>query len=177
MPRFMPEGALNNMSFDKMAVEDATGDLAEALKQMYAIKNANWTPELKDNVERQITLRCIDRNWTKHIDDMSALRNSIYLRSYAHTNPLQAYNNEGYQMFSDMLDMAAIETILNLLNVVVRVNPKTEPEENVNKENAVDAEEVKPEENKQNPVIEAKNKEDKSLLDDGTEPTVTAKEH
>ena len=79
-------------------------------------------------------------------------------------------------MFSDMLDMAAIETVLNLLNVVVRVNPKTESEPD--KENAVEAEQVNPEETKKenDPVIESKNKEDKSLLDDGTEPTVTAKE-
>ena len=75
MPRFMPEGALNNMAFDKLAVEDATTDLATALKEMYAIRNENWPAELKDNVERQVTLRCIDRNWTKHIDDMSSLRN------------------------------------------------------------------------------------------------------
>ena len=163
MPRFMPEGSFNYKLYEQLTVDEATPDLAETLKEMYNIKNKNWTPELRDQVERQVTLRCIDRNWTKHIDNMSSLRNSIYLRSYAQTNPLQAYNNEGYDMFNEMLEMSAIETVLNLLNIQIRVAPASEEQKNAVATPA-------------QPVIESKNKEDKSIIDTNKEPTVTAKE-
>ena len=90
---------------------------------------------------------------------------SIYLRSYGQSNPLQEYVNEGYKMFSDMLELIAIEVILNLENCRVRMNPKVE-------ENNEEAEQ-QPEE----PKIESKNKEDKSLLDTTKKPTLTTKEN
>ncbi len=172
MPRFMPEGSFNYKLYDQLTSEEASGDLCETLKEMYKIHSEEWPDDVKNQVERQITLRCIDRNWTKHIDDMALLRNSIYLRSYAQTNPLQAYNNEGYSMFNEMLDMSAIETVLNLVNVIIRKNPEPVAQDATPEAEAKPAEAPAPTE----PVIESKNKEDKSLLDDAKKPTVTAKE-
>ena len=40
----------------------------------------------------------IDRAWSNHIDTMSKLRDGIGLRSYAQSNPLQAYVTEGFNL-------------------------------------------------------------------------------
>lgn len=53
--------------------------------------------------EKTMVLRCIDRSWINHIDQMDKLRNGIHLRSYAQENPLKAYVSEGYEMFEDMM--------------------------------------------------------------------------
>ena len=52
-----------------------------------------------ERIERQISLRVIDRNWTKQIDDMTRFRESVGLRGYGQINPLQDYVNEGWAMF------------------------------------------------------------------------------
>jgi preprotein translocase subunit SecA len=57
---------------------------------------------------------------------MDKLREGIHLRSYANTNPLQAYVNEGYQLFGEMMDLIAIEVVLNLLNAQIQIK---KPEE------------------------------------------------
>lgn len=62
----------------------------------------------------------VDRSWTRHIDKMSKLREAIYLRSYANTNPLQAYTNEGYDMFEKMRTTISIDSIKMLLKVQIR---------------------------------------------------------
>ena len=64
-----------------------------------------------------ITLRCIDRNWTQQIDNMNRFRESVSLRGYAQTNPLQDYVNEGWAMFREMLEVISLEVVLNLMNI------------------------------------------------------------
>lgn len=68
-------------------------------------------------VEREVSLRTIDRAWIDHIDMMSKLREGIHLRSYAQDKPLQAYIEEGYQMFEEMSTRIAQE----ILNFCMRV--------------------------------------------------------
>lgn len=70
--------------------------------------------------ERTIVLRNMDRNWIEHIDMMDKLRNGIHLRSYAQNNPLQAYIEEGYQMFEEMMSRIAREVVFFALKVQVQ---------------------------------------------------------
>ena len=87
---------------------------------------------------------------------MSKLRESIYLRSYANSNPLQAYTNEGYDLFNKMALTISDEVVNNLLHVQVRVTPQPQqpaPEA----QPATDAEEVK--EVRETPTEEPKQEE------------------
>jgi preprotein translocase subunit SecA len=58
--------------------------------------------EISEDFERHITLRVIDEAWVKHISDMDSLRDGIGLRGYAQSNPLQAYTEEGFNLFDQM---------------------------------------------------------------------------
>ena len=64
-----------------------------------------------------MSLRTIDRAWSNHIDTMSKLRDGIGLRSYAQANPLQAYVQEGYSLFEDMMHTIAQEIVSFCMNV------------------------------------------------------------
>ena len=147
-PRFLPAGSLKAALYDEAYVDDVGPDLGEVIYDRYLEKRKEWPEELQGQVERNFILRCIDQNWTKHIDAMARLREGIHLRSYANVNPLQDYVNEGYKMFRECLDIASVDAVLNLVNVKIeRKDPEQQPEEN--KENVVDAEvEPKKEENK-----------------------------
>ena len=138
-PRFLPAGSLKAALYDEAYVDDVGPDLGEVIYDRYVEKRKEWPEELQGQVERNFILRCIDQNWTKHIDAMARLREGIHLRSYANINPLQDYVNEGYKMFRECLDIASVDAVLNLVNVKIeRKSPEQNPEEN--KENVVDAE-------------------------------------
>jgi preprotein translocase subunit SecA len=48
-------------------------------------------------------LHAIDRKWLDHLENMEALREAVYLRSYAQKNPLTEYKVEGFQIFDAMI--------------------------------------------------------------------------
>ena len=124
-PRFLPDGSLRKALYDESPADEAGQDLGIVIFDRYQEIKKTWPEELADRIERNFILRTMDNNWTKHIDAMARLREGIFLRSYANVNPLQDYVNEGYQMFRDMLNLASVEAVLNLVNVKVE---KREPE-------------------------------------------------
>ncbi|MDY5440750.1 MAG: preprotein translocase subunit SecA [Candidatus Enteromonas sp.] len=126
-PAFLPEGTINAAAFDESTVEEGGEDLGELLYRHFIKKRKTWPADIADRIERSITLTVIDRNWTKHIDTMSHLREGIGLRSYAHTNPLQDYVNEGYDLFREMNNTIAVDCVFNFLNARLRTQePKPE---------------------------------------------------
>ena len=125
-PAFMEPGTLPVSAYDEAPVEEAGEDLGESLYAIYFKKRATWPQEEADHAERQISLSVIDHNWTKHIDTMAHLREGIGLRSYAQTNPLQDYVNEGYDLFREMNDRIAVDTVYNFINVRIQ---RREPEQ------------------------------------------------
>ena len=75
-------------------------------------------------VEKTMVLRLMDRAWQNHIDVMSKLREGIHLRSYAQNNPLEAYVEEGYELFEEMMNTISndVVTFCNNLKVVMKDN-------------------------------------------------------
>ncbi len=48
-------------------------------------------------------LRQIDQRWQDHLENLEALREAVYLRSYAQRNPLLEYKLEGFQIFDELI--------------------------------------------------------------------------
>ena len=81
----------------------------------------NKTKPFADNVakiEKTVILKTIDKAWSEQIDQMTKLRDGIHLRAYAQNDPLQAYKEEGYIMFDNMMNSIAKE-VVNFLNNLV----------------------------------------------------------
>ena len=97
---------------------DVTTYCAEKIFTLYDDKIKDIRDEFKQ-FEKTIVLRNMDRNWIEHIDMMDKLRNGIHLRSYAQNNPLQAYIQEGYEMFEEMQARIAREVVFFALKVQV----------------------------------------------------------
>ena len=128
-PRFLPAGSIKASLYDESDVDDAGQEIGEWIHDYYNERKKEWPEELVQQVERNFILRCMDQNWTKHIDAMARLREGIFLRSYANVNPLQDYVNEGYRMFREMLELSSVDAVLNLVNVKVERNPAPAQEE------------------------------------------------
>lgn len=144
-PRFLPTGSIKVNLYDESPVEDCGPDLGDVIYDYFLERRAGWVPGSEEQVTRNIILHCIDQNWTKHIDAMARLREGIHLRSYANVNPLQDYVNEGYRMFRECLELASVDAVLNLVNVVVKPNEPQEEKKDVidNKEEPEKVEEKK----------------------------------
>lgn len=133
-PAFVDEGSFPYKAYEEATVEEGGEDLGEFLYQKYLSRRKAWTPEEADYIERNVSLSVIDRNWTKHIDTMAHLRDGIGLRSYAQTNPLQDYVNEGYALFREMNETVAVDCVRTFM----RVRLKT-PEEQAAEREAMEA--------------------------------------
>ena len=146
-PKFVPEGSFNDALYDEAPLEDAGQDLGDFLLDNYQIRRKQWGEDIAKQVERDICLQTIDQNWTKQIDTMARLREGIHLRSYANTNPLQDYVNEGQALFRECLEHISEEVVYKFLNVIVQIKKPVE-------EKAKEAE--KPAENE---VVDVESKE------------------
>ena len=129
VPRFLPDGVIKAALYDESTPEEGGEDLGEVLLESYLTKKKEWDKDLADRIERQITLKCIDRNWTQQIDNMTRFRESVSLRSYGQINPLQDYVNEGWAMFREMLETISLEVVLNLMNVKVEKKVEDKPQD------------------------------------------------
>ena len=74
---------------------------------------------LMREVERVVMLRVVDEYWMDHLDAMTELRRGIGLRGYGATKPIDAYKNEGFEMFEAMIRGIREETVRRLY--IVRV--------------------------------------------------------
>ena len=76
------------------------------------------------DIEREMMLRVVDSNWIDHIDDMDALRKGIGLRQYGQRDPVQSYQQEGYDMFEAMIANIRETVVIELMRIAPR--PVTE---------------------------------------------------
>ena len=88
---------------DGLSCEEIREQVQAAADKVYAQREAEYGPELMRELERVILLRVVDEYWMDHIDAMSELRKGIGLRGYGNVNPVDAYRQEGFDMFEAMI--------------------------------------------------------------------------
>ena len=79
----------------------------------------NGTPLMRE-LERVVMLRVVDEYWMDHIDAMDDLKRGIGLRGYGSVKPIDAYKQEGFDMFEAMVAGIREETVRRLFTVRVR---------------------------------------------------------
>ena len=79
----------------------------------------NGAPLMRE-LERVIMLRVVDEYWMDHIDAMDELKRGIGLRGYGSVKPIDAYKQEGFDMFEAMVQGIREETVRRLFTVQVR---------------------------------------------------------
>ncbi len=102
--------------------EDVIKILEEKIIGEYEEKIKDLPEEIVNDFEKVIALRVIDTHWMEHINTMDHLKEGIGLRSYAQTNPLVAYTNEGFELFDEMLEKISKDTTVYLLKAEIRQN-------------------------------------------------------
>lgn len=87
------------------------------LKEVYAEKEAEFTPELMRKIEREVYMQVLDVLWMQHLENMQHLREGIHWRSIGQRDPLVEYRAESQKLFEAVqmsLRDEVLKTILNL---------------------------------------------------------------
>ncbi len=123
---FLPKGTFRAEDFAGRnggeKLQDAAVQYAEQvyLKREEAFgPGPNGAPLLRE-LERVIMLRVVDEYWMDHIDAMTELKRGIGLRGYGNVKPIDAYKQEGFDMFEAMVHGIREETVRRLFTVQVR---------------------------------------------------------
>ena len=128
---FLPRGTLKLEDFRKADSGEIAARVLEIAQKTYAAREAafgpgpNGTPLMRE-LERVVMLRVVDEYWMDHIDAMTELKRGIGLRGYGATKPIDAYKQEGFDMFEAMVRGIREETVRRLYTVRVRVQQPIE---------------------------------------------------
>ncbi|HEY3293607.1 MAG TPA: preprotein translocase subunit SecA [Candidatus Nanopelagicaceae bacterium] len=87
----------------------------------YAAREEFLGSEVMRELERKILLSVLDRKWREHLYEMDYLQEGIGLRAMAQRDPLVEYQNEGFELFSAMMDAIKEEIAGYLFNIEVTV--------------------------------------------------------
>jgi preprotein translocase subunit SecA len=78
--------------------------LVDDAMRLYDQRETELGEELMRALERYLLLQIIDNKWREHLYDMDYLREGIHLRGFAQIEPLVAYKNEAFDLFTDLMN-------------------------------------------------------------------------
>ncbi len=117
-PVALAEEDLDKNTLDKVTLVE---ELREDVVKAYDEREEELGPELMRALERYILLQIIDERWREHLHDMDYLREGIHLRGFAQIDPLVAYKNEGFEMFTSLMNSVWEEFARYVFHVEVEV--------------------------------------------------------
>ena len=91
--------------------------IMDKAEENYSVKEDEFGKDRFREIERVILLKVVDSKWMDHIDAMDQLRQGIGLRAYGQSDPVMAYQNEGFDMFEEMTNVISEETVGFLFHV------------------------------------------------------------
>ena len=113
--------------FANLTKEDVYNAVLERMEGLYAFREKEFGEENMRELERVCLLRNVDLKWMDHIDDMSDLKQGMYLRGYGQHDPVVEYRIEGFEMFDSVIEAIREDTVKMLLTVRRRAEePKRE---------------------------------------------------
>ena len=99
--------------------ESLISELKKDVIEAYDQREEELGGELMRALERFMLLQIIDERWREHLHDMDYLREGIHLRGFAQIDPLVAYKNEGFDMFTELMNNIWDEFARYVFNVEV----------------------------------------------------------
>ncbi len=123
---FLKRGEITMESLGGKAKADKIIEaVSEAARRVYAEREKQFgldpkgVPVMRE-IERVVMLRVVDEYWMDHIDAMDELKRGIGLRGYGNIKPIDAYKQEGFDMFEAMINGIREETVRRLYTIRVR---------------------------------------------------------
>jgi preprotein translocase subunit SecA len=143
---YLPKGEVTPEQISKLSNNEIIELLMDKAMNMYSEKEVEFGEEQMREIERVILLKIVDSKWMDHIDSMDHLKQGIGLRAYKQQDPAQAYQMEGSEMFTEMIENIKHETVKYLFHVKVEKAPERERVTEItstNEDNSIKKEPIK----------------------------------
>jgi preprotein translocase subunit SecA len=85
-------------------------------------------PDTMRQIERDVMLQLIDARWRDHLAEMDNLKDGIHLRWTVQADPLNAWQQEGYSMFGQLIDVIDDDYLRYIMHVEAVQAPSSEPD-------------------------------------------------
>ena len=118
-----------NLTADQLDRSELTERLIEQALERYEGREDDLGEELMRALERYLLLPIIDRRWREHLYDMDYLREGIHLRGFAQIQPIVAYKNEAFTLFTDLMNTIWSDFARMIFHVKVEVQGRNGEEE------------------------------------------------
>ncbi len=111
-----------------------TEDLVESIVEEaldYYERHSEAMPggaETMRQIERDVYLQIMDARWRDHLAEMDNLKDGIHLRWTVQADPLNAWQQEGYSMFGQLMEVIDNDYLRYILHVEAVQVPAAEPD-------------------------------------------------
>ncbi len=112
---------LHDLDPDQLDRNELVDNLTEDAVELYARREQDLGEELMRMLERYLLLQIIDNRWREHLYDMDYLREGIHLRGFAQIEPIVAYKNEAFDLFTDLMNTIWADFARMIYHVEVEV--------------------------------------------------------
>ncbi|MGK2933342.1 MAG: preprotein translocase subunit SecA [Solirubrobacterales bacterium] len=117
---------VEGMAPESVDREGLKADLIDDANAAYDERETELGDEVMRYLERTLLMQVIDNRWREHLYDMDYLREGIHLRGFAQIDPLVAYKNEGFSMFTELMNAIWEEFSKLVFNVEIEIEPEAE---------------------------------------------------
>ena len=107
-------------NFERRDIETLIASEVDAYKEKLALLKEDQ--DIQDTL-RGINLFVIDRNWIKHLENMTRLKEGIGMRHYQQEDPMRIYQREGLELFEMMYEKMSKEICIQFAQILIRYNP------------------------------------------------------
>ncbi len=84
--------------------------------------------ETMRQIERDVMLQIMDARWRDHLTEMDNLKDGIHLRWTVQADPLNAWQQEGYSMFGQLLEVVDNDYLRYIMHVEALQPSVAEPD-------------------------------------------------
>lgn len=99
--------------------EEIIENVLEKSKSIYDKKEKIYGEEVLRQIEKDLILQIVDKNWMEQINQLDQLRQGIHLRAYGQNDPLQEYQQASFSMFEDMIAKIEEEVVSTIMRLKI----------------------------------------------------------
>jgi preprotein translocase subunit SecA len=121
-------------SVEDLAQASTTDELVESIVEEgleYYEQHSESMPggsETMRQIERDVMLQIMDQRWRDHLAEMDNLKDGIHLRWTVQADPLNAWQQEGYSMFGQLMEVIDNDYLRYIMHVEAVQAPSAEPD-------------------------------------------------
>jgi preprotein translocase subunit SecA len=121
-------------SVEDLAQASTTDELVESIVEEgleYYEQHSESMPDgaaTMRQIERDVMLQLIDARWRDHLAEMDNLKDGIHLRWTVQADPLNAWQQEGYSMFGQLMEVIDNDYLRYIMHVEAVEAPSAEPD-------------------------------------------------